>query len=78
MLDDGGVMLIEWGDAICPVLPADYLEVRITFGDDGPTTTGSSSSEPSVVARGRPGPARCAEALAPWIDGRAGRGGQPC
>jgi tRNA threonylcarbamoyladenosine biosynthesis protein TsaE len=33
MLDDGGVVLIEWGDAITPVLPHDYLEVRLTFGD---------------------------------------------
>ena len=32
MLDDGGVVLIEWGDAILPVLPLDLLEVRITFG----------------------------------------------
>jgi tRNA threonylcarbamoyladenosine biosynthesis protein TsaE len=32
MLDDGGVVLIEWGDAILPVLPHDYLEVRLTFG----------------------------------------------
>jgi len=32
MLDDGSVVLIEWGDAILPVLPHDYLEVRITFG----------------------------------------------
>lgn len=34
LLDDGGVVLIEWGDAILPVLPNDYLEVRLTFGDD--------------------------------------------
>ena len=34
MLDDGGVVLIEWGDAILPVLPHDYLEVRVTFGPD--------------------------------------------
>lgn len=32
MLDEGGVVLIEWGDAITPVLPHDYLEVRLTFG----------------------------------------------
>lgn len=31
LLDDGGVVLIEWGDAILPVLPNDYLEVRIGF-----------------------------------------------
>jgi tRNA threonylcarbamoyladenosine biosynthesis protein TsaE len=32
LLDDGGVVLIEWGDAILPALPTDYLEVRLTFG----------------------------------------------
>ena len=26
-------MLIEWGDAIMPMLPSDYLEVRFTFGE---------------------------------------------
>lgn len=34
MLDEGGVVLIEWGEAILPVLPHDYLEVRLTFGAD--------------------------------------------
>ena len=36
MLDEPAVMLIEWGDAIVPALPADYLEVRLAFesGDD--------------------------------------------
>ena len=34
MLDEGGVVLIEWGDAILPVLPHDLLEVRLTFGPD--------------------------------------------
>ncbi len=34
VLDDGGVTLIEWGDAIMPSLPADFLEVRMTFGDE--------------------------------------------
>ena len=34
MLDEGGVVLIEWGDAILPVLPQDLLEVRLTFGAD--------------------------------------------
>lgn len=33
LLDSGGVILIEWGDAILPMLPADYLEVRFTFGE---------------------------------------------
>jgi tRNA threonylcarbamoyladenosine biosynthesis protein TsaE len=34
MLDEGGVVLVEWGDAILPVLPHDFLEVRLTFGAD--------------------------------------------
>ncbi len=29
LLDDGGVTLIEWGDAVTPALPADFLEVRL-------------------------------------------------
>jgi len=33
MLDEGGVTLIEWGDTIIPVLPADYLEVRLRLGE---------------------------------------------
>ncbi len=33
MLDDGGVTLIEWGDTIIPVLPADFLEVRLRLGE---------------------------------------------
>ena len=33
LLDSGGVVLIEWGDAIMPMLPPDYIEVRFTFGD---------------------------------------------
>ena len=32
LLDAGGVVLVEWGDAIAPALPADYLEIRLTFG----------------------------------------------
>lgn len=33
LLESGGVVLIEWGDAIMPMLPADYLEIRFTFGE---------------------------------------------
>ncbi len=31
MIDEGAVVVIEWGDAVVPVLPADYLEIRATF-----------------------------------------------
>jgi tRNA threonylcarbamoyladenosine biosynthesis protein TsaE len=33
LLDEGGIVLVEWGDAVVPVVPNDYLEVRLTFGD---------------------------------------------
>jgi len=29
LLDEGGVALVEWGDLAEPVLPRDYLEVRL-------------------------------------------------
>jgi tRNA threonylcarbamoyladenosine biosynthesis protein TsaE len=33
LLDGGGVTVIEWGDVIAPALPADYLEVKLAYGD---------------------------------------------
>jgi tRNA threonylcarbamoyladenosine biosynthesis protein TsaE len=32
MLDDDAVVVIEWGDTVAPVLPHDYLEVRLDYG----------------------------------------------
>jgi tRNA threonylcarbamoyladenosine biosynthesis protein TsaE len=29
LLDEGAVTLVEWGDAVTPGLPADFLEVRL-------------------------------------------------
>ena len=35
LLDPGGVIFIEWGDAIDPLLPDSYLEVELSIsGDD--------------------------------------------
>ena len=36
LLDQGAVTLVEWGDAVTPALPADFLEVRMeaTAGPD--------------------------------------------
>jgi tRNA threonylcarbamoyladenosine biosynthesis protein TsaE len=33
LLDDQAVVLIEWGEAIIPAVPADYLEVSLRLGD---------------------------------------------
>lgn len=35
MLDLGGVVFIEWGDAIGPLLPEDYLQIEMTIPEDG-------------------------------------------
>lgn len=32
LLDDDAVVVVEWGDRIAPVLPQDYLEVRLGYG----------------------------------------------
>ena len=32
LLDDQAVVLIEWGEAIIPAVPADYLEVSLRLG----------------------------------------------
>ena len=34
LLDEGAVTLVEWGDAVTPGLPADFLEVRLEDGGD--------------------------------------------
>lgn len=33
LLDEGGVVLVEWGDAVVPALPSGYLEVQLTYGE---------------------------------------------
>jgi tRNA threonylcarbamoyladenosine biosynthesis protein TsaE len=65
MLDEGGVVLIEWGDAIVPVLPHDLLEVRLTLGP---------GDDDRVIALRAVGPRWGARAetlqrvLAPWAE----------
>lgn len=33
LIDGNGVVLIEWGDAVAPALPNDYLEVAMRYGE---------------------------------------------
>lgn len=63
MLDEDAVMLVEWGDAVLPALPDQYLELRISFGAD--------DDERRIELRGNGGswPARSrviADAVATW------------
>ncbi len=52
MLDEGGVTLIEWGDVVTPVLPPDFLEVRLAHGDsDDERLVGLRTVGPSWPSR---------------------------
>lgn len=66
LLDDGGVTLIEWGDAVAPVLPRDFLEVQLAFGE---------GEDDRVIAVRQVGPSwvhrteELRKALAHWAEG---------
>ena len=63
LLDEGAVTLIEWGDAIAPALPSDFLEIRIAFGaGDDDRTIELRAVGLSWNARQR----AVGQALAPW------------
>jgi len=65
MLDEGAVTLIEWGDAIIPAVPADYLEIRLTFGDaDDDRQLVLQAVGPGWSSRNR----ALNQALAPWTE----------
>ena len=75
LLEDGGVTLIEWGDAIRPVLPPDLLEVHLRLG------AGPDDRELELVPRGDRWHARRAalvEHLAPWRVESGDHGGGGC
>ena len=64
LLDEGAVTLIEWGDAIAPALPSDYLEVRLAYGaGDDERVIELKVVGVSWSARER----AVGQALAPWV-----------
>jgi tRNA threonylcarbamoyladenosine biosynthesis protein TsaE len=77
LLDDGGVVVIEWGDAVVPVLPSDYLEVRLNLAEVATPDDREIVLRPVGVRWGarRRG---LAEAIAPWaVKDDEGDGGAP-
>lgn len=69
MLEEEAVMLVEWGDAVLPVLGDTYLEVRFGFGaDDDDRHLSLRPVGASWVARAR----ALGEALASWLIAPAG------
>jgi tRNA threonylcarbamoyladenosine biosynthesis protein TsaE len=66
LLDGGAVTLIEWGDAILPALPKDFLEVRLTYGEgDDDRLIELRATGPRWMARA----AALAEATQEWSVG---------
>jgi tRNA threonylcarbamoyladenosine biosynthesis protein TsaE len=64
LLDGPSVTLIEWGDSILPALPADYLEVQLTYGDsDDERTVQLRAVGTRWGARSR----ALSAALGPWL-----------
>jgi tRNA threonylcarbamoyladenosine biosynthesis protein TsaE len=69
LLDDDAVTLIEWGDAIVPALPNDYLEVRLTFLEaDDDRELAFTVVGPGWSARTR----ALSQAVSPWVAGGGG------
>lgn len=64
MLDEDAVMLVEWGDAVLPVLGDQYLQERVRFGDDDDHRHLELSVRGTTwLARGRV----VGEVLGPWL-----------
>lgn len=70
MIDDGGVTIIEWGDAVAPALPNDYLEIRFMFPADLDPSASDDERVLELVPIGPRWSARVraiATAVAEWI-----------
>jgi len=75
LLDDGGVTLIEWGDTITGVLPADFLEVHLhASADPDERSIELLAVGPTWSARVR----SVQTALGPWLEPDAEGGAEPC
>jgi tRNA threonylcarbamoyladenosine biosynthesis protein TsaE len=78
LLDEDGLVLIEWGDAVVPALPGEYMHeylgIRLTFGDDADQR--DLVLHP-VGARWSARREQLAKAIDPWAgtDGNGDRGG---
>lgn len=70
LLDSGGVVVVEWGDSILPALPADFLEIKMTFVEEGSEDERVFELRgvgPSWSARSR----ALTSAVAGWTEGEA-------
>jgi tRNA threonylcarbamoyladenosine biosynthesis protein TsaE len=75
MLDEDAVMLVEWGDAVLPALPDQYLDVRLVFGEGD--AAGDDDRRIELSPRGSSWSARhraLSDALAPWCSAAGSEG----
>jgi len=80
LADDGGVMVVEWGDVVAPALPAEVLEVRLSAGGEEDerhlALTWTDSGSPAG-SRWRARAERLGLALEAWSEPARGAG-SPC
>lgn len=74
LIDEGAVAVIEWGDMAEPVMPADFLEISITYGAEvGDPASDGADDERRFAFRGV-GPSwanralALEKAIAPWAE----------
>lgn len=65
LLDEGGVALVEWGQLAEPVLPRDYLEVRIHIDDEDDDTRHYEFSGVGKAWEARE--AAIGQSVKPWV-----------
>ena len=53
MLDEGGIVFVEWGDAIDPLLPESHLQVELSLPEGREAPDGSGQRHRGLVAAGR-------------------------
>lgn len=66
LLDEGAVTVIEWGDAIAPVLGHEFLEVHLVHGDDPSVPDVRTIELVTVGTRWSARVRALATALGPW------------
>ncbi len=49
LLDDDAVTVVEWGDVVASRLPADRLEIRLTYGDLDGGTDGDDGADVRLI-----------------------------
>lgn len=71
ILDDGAVAVVEWGDLVAAVLPADFLELTIEQNEDEDASDDDRRIRVSAVGAHWSVRMRIlSEALAPWAEGK--------